>query len=257
MTGWVEVPDIRTPRQPPQQPGPLVINGQPMHGIYRRPTAEGGAQGLAAYNGHQIWTWPELHIPHAACPPLCSPWNRIFAEPADSDIGRALSTAGADTPDWHARSAYAVLRGELAYAEAHVSIPQMLSLCTEIGRSHLCLACGFHSADHAGLASLRVARDQTFGELWDLPTLIKMYEQVLPPCLAERQSRALSQHANLRISCYAYHPRLLAEVELSVLGLVIGDTPWHIAHELLQLAQLDVGGPTTRMGQDLRVCRSG
>ncbi|MBB2749300.1 UNVERIFIED_ORG: hypothetical protein FHR35_009213 [Microbispora rosea subsp. rosea] len=244
MSDWTLRRDIRTP--PPFRPstpdlgwetGPWTM-GETMHGLYSRPSST-GVRAVAILNGWEVSSWTELPMP--VDPPLTSPWNRILAAPADSDIAAHLRHASPEV-DWREWPVTAVLDGHLAYCDTSVTYQQLAALHARIEAKASSVEIRVVGGN-ADTVKVRMATTATVDELWDIPALIAAYQDVLPAPLAEREAEALLRHQHRPVSWYVDRPEDLAEVALSVWGLITGDNPAHTALEITRIARVRPRSP--------------
>ncbi|MEV4079825.1 hypothetical protein AB0J43_05995 [Nonomuraea fuscirosea] len=220
-----------------------------MHGLYRTTCEQAGITCIAMINNTYIAGWLELPMPSVL---MCSGWNRVLCEPPGSDIHENLERALPPGTTWSTWPLSAVLKGWLAYAEVELSLRDLVGLVghrvdpTEQGWREAALELVKGSilplevevdpprVDRAGVACghVRVGRAETFRELWPLGTLQTGYQQVLTGQQADQQCAGLECFADVPIAFFVENPGALAMVDWSVLGLVTGDTPGHIAMEV-------------------------
>ncbi|MFI7643257.1 hypothetical protein [Nonomuraea sp. NPDC049400] len=195
-------------------------------------------------HGTCVATWDEFAMPEAG---MCSAWNRLLAEPPDTDIYQRLAEVVPPGTRWHAWPIHAVLEGWLAYAEAALApvdfvhllgkdvAPGVEGLCQVIETRSLSLEVVVGPSvpqDPPGTIRVRLARTKALGKLWDLGALADAYNTTLPAPLAAQQCSGLEFYADHPVAHFAHHPEELAMVVWAVLGLITGDTPGHVAMEI-------------------------
>ncbi|WP_431929980.1 hypothetical protein [Nonomuraea jabiensis] len=182
--------------------------------------------------------------------PMCSAWNRILAEPPDSDIYGRLAKAFPAAVRWHAWPVHAVLEGWLAYAEAALTPADLADLLGEeaeptldglrqkVEASSLPLELVEGPAVRrpeypVGTYTIRLGRREPLKTLWPLAELADAYRRTLPGPLADRQVSGLEFYQHHPAAHFAENPDELAMAEWAVLGLITGDSAGHVAKEVV------------------------
>jgi hypothetical protein len=232
-----------------------------MHGLYQGDDAPSGIPYIAMINDTYVAGWEELPMP---CAPMCSPWNRLLAEPPGSDIYASLEGAFPPGTRWQAWPLRAVLHGWLAYAEVELTRadvadlfgvdaePTVERLRPLLRNTGLEVAGDPPRVDSSGVTCgrIRIAREKTLSELWDLASLKQAYQQTLMEPLARQQCADLERYRDAPVAYFAHHPGMLATVAWSVMGLLIGDTlghtAWEVAHTLMTDTAVAATGPALK-----------
>ncbi|WP_093173935.1 hypothetical protein [Sinosporangium album] len=199
-----------------------------MHGLYHRRGAPGIREGVACWNGHLLWQWEEVEpsLPEVN-PPLLSPWNLVLAERLAMTPG--ATPYGDDAAHWaNAWKAQALLRGWVPYASFSLDGPDALSWCERAGAAGLIYT--FEREEYVEEGRLRndrlhiiAGRSQTYGELFDISSIVTRYRAALPRDLAEAQVRPLEQHRDVPVATYvSATERLLERAPRAVQGLTLG-----------------------------------
>ncbi|MEV1176842.1 hypothetical protein [Nonomuraea sp. NPDC049784] len=240
-TSWQ--PDRLDPRTPARSRSGQLLGQELPHGIYYRTDSDGVLEGIAVIDGHVVSRWHELPFP-LQVPlqvPLCSPWNRILADSAaiGLTVDQALACVAADPehlhPDDGARAiwaAEAVLAEQVAYAEVSPRSWQMSPLVAAIESSPLILTYHSERWPHTWAPTLRVGRSERIGDLWDIPALIRAWEEIDIPDdvsrdVSRRECKALDEASDMRVSDVVRRPDHLRKASWSVMALLIGaDQGW-------------------------------
>ncbi|GIH26515.1 hypothetical protein Aph01nite_48250 [Acrocarpospora phusangensis] len=244
MGDWEVSPDPRCPALPDAEPPPgrFVVDGHPMHGVYRRPTKAAFRDLLVTWNGHRLWQGEEAARFTVDTSPLLSIWNLVYADDyaasgwlvrARADqAGRSLQWAGPEPSGranwidlWKAR---ALLDGLLPFARLTLPESDALRWCAAAGRSgviaNITRGAPLDPVAEAGgdLLLVTASRDETYGRLFPIDAIIDGYREVLPKSIAEREIESLEYHRALSLATYVAEHGRLEEAGGAVRGLTLG-----------------------------------
>ncbi|WP_214103945.1 hypothetical protein [Acrocarpospora catenulata] len=244
MGDWEVSPDSRCPALPDGEPPPgrFMVDGHPMHGVYRRPTKAAFSDLLVTWNGHRLWQGEEAARFTVDASPLLSIWNLVYTDEfaargwlvrARADVaGRGLQWQSPDPSgraDWiDLWKAQALLDGLLPFARLTLPESDALRWCATAGRAGVIANISRNlTADPLAETGpnhlvITASRDATYGSLFPIDAIIDGYREVLPKAIAERETEALEYHRGLSVATYVAAYGQLDEVGGAVRGLTLG-----------------------------------
>jgi hypothetical protein len=223
--------------------GPWRDRGEPAHGIYHRPAADGLTDWATAVDGWMIWRWSGPRMNWTS--PLVSPWNPILAQSLTLD---ELGGRAPDLGDWEQWTADAVLAGRKP--AGYFGIRPRHRMRRWVDQA---LGAGLRVNFRMARCWAFAARPGTLGEHFDLGALAAEYQRVLPSALGDQTAAALTAAAGLdvltaaeqheqqheAVCCLAlgYPPEVTA-------GLLLAEA--HRAEHLPEAAEYGAWCPTCR-----------
>lgn len=210
--------------------GPWRDNGEPAHGIYHRPAADGLTDWAAAVDGWMIWRWSGPRMNWTS--PLVSPWNPILAQSLTLD---ELGGRAPDLGDWEHWTIEAIRTGCKTGGYFGIRPRREMRRQVEVARA-AGIVVNFRPRGCWAFA----AQPGTLGQNFDLAELAAEYKRVLPPDLAVQTATALTAAADLDVLTAGEQHE---EHHEAVCGLALGYPPEVTAGLLLTAAHRAVHPP--------------